>query len=107
MLATLATAETPVQIPLASTGSARTLVAEHSSEAGFPVDAELERRIVNYLVARHEPGLRGVVVQVDRGAVTLRGTVATFYQKQLCAHCSLRVAGVRRVVDLVHVRERA
>jgi osmotically-inducible protein OsmY len=66
-------------------------------------DRELERRVVNYLVGRHVPGLRHLAVNADNGIVTLRGQVRSFYEKQLCQHCCQRVAGVVRLVDAVAV----
>lgn len=68
-----------------------------------PADSDLERRIVNYLVGRHVPGLRNLHVEARNGTVTLRGRVHTFYEKQLCQNCCRRVAGVVSFVDNVDV----
>ena len=66
-------------------------------------DRDLERRIVNFLTARHFPGLRQVQVEAARGTVTVSGQVKSFYEKQLCHQVCRRVAGVVRLVDDVSV----
>jgi osmotically-inducible protein OsmY len=47
--------------------------------------------------------LRQVVVRADNGTVTLRGTVTSFYQKQLCIQACRAVPGVVTLVDEVEV----
>lgn len=66
-------------------------------------DTDLKRRILNFLHQRHVPSLRGIHVDVLQGVVTMRGSVDTFYHKQLCLHCCQRVAGVVRLVDEILV----
>ena len=66
-------------------------------------DRELERRIKNFLAARHVPGLRHLDVQARAGTVTLSGRVLTFYEKQLCNQCCRRVAGVTQLINDVDV----
>jgi osmotically-inducible protein OsmY len=66
-------------------------------------DRDLERRVVNFLVGRHVPGLRHLSVRAEAGIVTLSGRVQTFYEKQLCQDCCRRVAGVVQFVDDVDV----
>ncbi len=66
-------------------------------------DLDLERRVLNYLLGYKMPALRHIDVAADAGTVVLRGRVRTFYEKQLCLHCSRRVAGVLAVVDEVEV----
>jgi len=66
-------------------------------------DRDLERRVVNYLLGHKIPALRRIEVEADNGTVVVRGQVPSFYQKQLCIHCSRRVAGVVRLVDQVKV----
>ena len=67
-------------------------------------DAELERRIVNFLFQRYRPALRHVSVDVARGCVALRGSVNSFYEKQLCLNCCQRVAGVVQIDDRITVQ---
>jgi osmotically-inducible protein OsmY len=66
-------------------------------------DADLQRRVVNFLHQRHVPSLRNVHVDVKQGVVTMRGTVDSFYHKQLCLNCCQRVAGVVRLIDEIQV----
>lgn len=66
-------------------------------------DLELERRIKNYLQGRHQPALRNLEVEAQGGTVTLRGTVRSFYEKQLGQQCCRRVAGVVRLIDSIEV----
>lgn len=64
---------------------------------------DLKRRIVNFLVTRNRPGLRQIDVEVQDGVVFLRGSVRSYYDKQLAAHCCGRVAGVHQIVDDIRV----
>jgi osmotically-inducible protein OsmY len=66
-------------------------------------DRDLERRVVNFLRGWQMPGLRNVEVEAAGGTVTLRGTVNSFYEKQLSQQCCRRVAGVLKLVDAVSV----
>ena len=68
-----------------------------------PADLDLERRIVSFLTRRQMPSLRHLEVRARDGVVTLRGTVYTFYEKQLCNQCGRRVAGVLELVNAVDV----
>jgi osmotically-inducible protein OsmY len=66
-------------------------------------DADLERRIANFLLGYKIPALKEIEVHSDRGEVTLRGHVASFYQRQLCISCCRHVAGVIEVNDEIQV----
>ncbi|NLX95187.1 MAG: BON domain-containing protein [Rhodopirellula sp.] len=66
-------------------------------------DRDLEFRVTNYLVGRQVQALRRIEVEADKGTVTLRGSVCSFHQKQLCLNCCRRVAGVIDLVDEVDV----
>lgn len=66
-------------------------------------DRELESRLLNFLMQRHIPALRKVSVAVSDGIVTLQGRVQSFYERQLCLSCCQRVAGVRKLIDLIEV----
>ncbi|HTN73908.1 MAG TPA: BON domain-containing protein [Pirellulaceae bacterium] len=66
------------------------------------VDGELTKRVGMYLVsARRELGT--LVVNSQDGIVRLTGSVSSFYLRQLAVACAQRVAGVRSVVDELHV----
>ena len=71
---------------------------------GLPAEADrdLERRVVNFLSERQIPALHRVAVEVREGRVTLRGRVASFYEKQMVLSCQ-RVDGVISVDDQVAV----
>jgi osmotically-inducible protein OsmY len=62
-------------------------------------DRELEQRVRVFLVGQNVPSLRRLAIEARDGTVTLRGRVATFYEKQLSQQCRRRVTGVRRLVD--------
>jgi osmotically-inducible protein OsmY len=66
-------------------------------------DRDLERRVVNFLRGWQMPGLRNLEVQAADGTVTLRGTVNSFYEKQLSQQCCRRVAGVLKLIDAINV----
>lgn len=68
-------------------------------------DLDLARRVSRYLAERQRPALRQLKVEAASGTVRLSGNVGTFYEKQLSQHCTLRVAGVRELIDEVHVVE--
>ena len=66
-------------------------------------DLEIQRRVVVHLSEMNRPRLRRLAVQVNRGMITLSGSVATFYEKQLAIHSCVSVAGCGRLVDAVQV----
>lgn len=68
-----------------------------------PQDRALEERVTEYLRGFHRLPLRGIAVVADKGTVTLRGTVPSFYEKQLCLGCLPQVDGVSRIVDRIEV----
>lgn len=70
------------------------------SETG---DADLFTRVGIALTLRLKHTPHAVHVGVDRGTVTLRGAVPTFYDRQLAIEVTRRVAGVMRVVDKLTV----
>jgi osmotically-inducible protein OsmY len=66
-------------------------------------DRELKARIVNFLSRQNVPSLRMLNVTANTGVVTIRGSVRSFYHKQLCLSCCQRVAGVVRIHDEIDV----
>lgn len=68
-------------------------------------DRDLERRVLNFLADRHIQGLRQIEIEADSGTVTMRGTVHSFYEKQMSQHCCRRVAGVIHLIDEITVEE--
>jgi osmotically-inducible protein OsmY len=73
------------------------------SEYDATSNDDLERRVINFLAARHIPGVRWLKVHAKQGIVTISGNVRSFYQKQLCSHAARRVAGVVALVDQINV----
>jgi len=66
-------------------------------------DRYLEHQVTAGLRNRNVSTLRQVVVQAKSGTITLRGTVTSFYQKQLCIQACYAVPGVVALVDEVEV----
>jgi osmotically-inducible protein OsmY len=66
-------------------------------------DRQLERQIAGQLAESHRAGLRQLAVKVTGGSVTLRGRVATFYEKQLAIQTCRMLAGLERLIDAVEV----
>jgi BON domain len=66
-------------------------------------DAELERRIANFLCQRRVPGRECLQLNVHGGVVAVSGRIPTRYAKWLCIECCRRVAGVLRVIDNVKI----
>jgi osmotically-inducible protein OsmY len=51
------------------------------------------------------PELAVISVQANDGIVELTGVVPSFYLRQLAIACARRVAGVREVIDHIHVED--
>jgi osmotically-inducible protein OsmY len=66
-------------------------------------DRDLEHRVAHFLHNRNVSALRHIVVQAESGRITLRGTVTSFYQKQLCIQACRDVPGVSALIDEVEV----
>ena len=62
-------------------------------------DADLLTRVGIALTLRLNHTLHGVHAQVDNGTVTLRGSVGSYYDRQLAFEVTRRVARVLRVKD--------
>ena len=72
-----------------------------STELANPIDwssQELKRRLVIFLSQRGISSPQRISIDVNYGTVTLRGTVSSFYERQLCLCCQ-HVAGVHHLVD--------
>ncbi len=69
----------------------------------FASDRDLQRRMHNFLRNRHVPLSSTLVIEAKNGTVTLRGTHRSYYHKQLCINCCMRVAGVVRLIDATNV----
>jgi osmotically-inducible protein OsmY len=76
--------------------------AELKLRVDYP-DEDLRRRISSFLGSRHFPAFRRLEVKVAAGAVTLRGHVGSYYEKQVALDTCRRVAGVLCTIDQVDV----
>ena len=68
-------------------------------------NSELKRRITIFLAQKGVSSARLLSIEVEDGTVTLRGTVASFYERQICLSCN-HIPGVRKVVDDLKVELR-
>jgi len=75
------------------------MTTQSTDDAGWDV----KRRITNLLCQRGMRTLRRVDIEFERGTVTLRGTVGSYYERQLCLACSQHVPGVYKLVDEIKV----
>lgn len=66
-------------------------------------DSELTRRVRLFIEQRRVAGGARLSIQASGGAVTLRGTAASFHQRQLLYSIARRVAGVQTVIDELDV----
>jgi hypothetical protein len=66
-------------------------------------DKDLESRITRLLAETNRPGLRRLAVKVSGGNVTLRGSVASFYEKQIAFQTCRILTSLDRLVDAVEV----
>lgn len=73
--------------------------------SGRVAEESLVRRVRQFLQMQQPTLLRRIVVAAEGGIVAVQGTVRSFYERQLAISCIRRVAGVRRVVDLLVVME--
>ena len=74
-----------------------------AASAVRPSDRLLERQITSHLAETNRPGLKGLAVNVADGRVTLRGCVASFYEKQIAIQTCRVLAGIDRLTDAVEV----
>ena len=72
-------------------------------EPSRSTDRQLERAIAYQLAESNRRGLRRLDVNVADGNVTLRGCVASFYEKQLAIQTCRVLAGLDRLIDAVEV----
>ncbi len=67
-------------------------------------DNDVQQRVAFFLRTRHFAAFRNLDVAVQNGAVTVHGTVNSFYEKQVALNSCRRVAGVLTLVDEVEVQ---
>jgi osmotically-inducible protein OsmY len=66
-------------------------------------DRLLASQIAMHLAETNRASLKRLSVDVDQGAVTLRGSVGTFYEKQIAIQACRMLAGIERLIDAVEV----
>lgn len=66
-------------------------------------DKALERKITSRLADTNRASLKQLAVQVAGGSVTLRGSVASFYEKQIAIQTCRVLAGLDRLIDAGNV----
>jgi hypothetical protein len=80
---------------------------DHPADRRLPdpsdADHELATRVSQYLQHVLFRASRDVAVEARDGVITLAGTAPTFYERQLLGVAARRVAGVRQLVDRLHV----
>ncbi len=64
-------------------------------------DLDLKRRVGAFLAGQHRPALRNLQVEAREGVVTLRGSVPTFYEREISVRIARRVAGVVQLDDQI------
>ncbi len=68
-----------------------------------PEDQDFLSRLRGQLAGQHLKALKELQVEVSELAVTLRGCVNSFYERQMALTCTRRVAGLRQIVDHIDV----
>lgn len=66
-------------------------------------DEDLKRRVSGFLNHLHYPNLRELDVDVENGVVSICGSVASYYEKQIALNACRRVAGVLLLDDQIKV----
>jgi osmotically-inducible protein OsmY len=68
-----------------------------------PSDRQLKRQIEHHLAETNRRGLARLAVSVADGRITLRGCVASFYERQLAIETCRPLAGPQQLTDAVEV----
>lgn len=66
-------------------------------------DEDIALRVRGFLARQHFPTLQELDLEVERGELTLRGSVRSFYEKQVAMSICRRVPGVLTFIDEVAV----
>jgi osmotically-inducible protein OsmY len=68
-------------------------------------DYLLADRITTQLAETHRSNLKRLSVNVRAGEVTLRGSVGSFYERQIAIQTCRELPGIDRLIDAVEVAE--
>jgi len=75
--------------------------------AAAPVPATADRllagQITTQLAETNRANLKRLSVNVSGGEITLRGSVSSFYEKQIAIQTCRMLAGIDRLIDAVEV----
>jgi osmotically-inducible protein OsmY len=71
--------------------------------APLSTDRHLANQIAASLAETHRASLKRLTVDVCQGRVTLRGSVASYYERQIAIQACRMLAGIERVIDAVEV----
>ena len=66
-------------------------------------DRLLESQIATQLAETRRPSLQRLSVDVEGGAVTLRGCVGSFHEKQIAIQACRVLSGIEQLIDAVEV----
>ena len=66
-------------------------------------DRAIATQIVSHLADTNRANLRRLSVDVQAGEVTLRGSVASFYEKQIAIQICRILPGIDRLIDALEV----
>jgi len=64
---------------------------------------DIKRRIINLLYQRGVSSAQRLNIEMENGTVTVRGTVASFYERRVCVSCCQHVPGVFGLLDEIKV----
>jgi osmotically-inducible protein OsmY len=70
-----------------------------------PADYRLADRITMQLAETNRASLKRLSVNVRAGEVTLRGSVGSFYERQIAIQTCRELPGIDRLIDAVEVSE--
>jgi osmotically-inducible protein OsmY len=74
-----------------------------AAQPSATTDCLLANRIAAQLAETNRASLKRLSVDVQAGEVTLRGSVGSFYEKQVAIQACRMLAGIRRLIDAVEV----
>jgi osmotically-inducible protein OsmY len=78
--------------------------ADRALDAYSTADGDLQNAVLYLLYASGYPSLRTLRCEVAEADVVLRGTLTSYYLKEMAQSIVRRIAGVRGVKNLVEVR---
>jgi len=70
-----------------------------------PADFVLANRITSQLAETNRANLKRLSVNVRAGEVTLRGSVGSFYERQMAIQACRELPGIGRLIDAVEVAD--